>query len=496
MFSNLFKNKDNLPTKLDLDIAELQANYNVSERKENPEGLARNTVIALLINYGDLLAKTGQPLLAYRQLELAAALAETPELILQQLSRLMLTYGEFDLAEQAAQNILLSFPLNHDAHATITALIEYKQTAKQAQWFMKSFLRRCGDKIVPAQNNEALANILITYGYENTRYVIRKRNTGIYKRVRRGGHFMLENLLDEQPYHVNHYTIIDDNILKNNTAPAENYSLILNTIADPDVELKSLKTLEKHIRNHPDIPVINRPEMVAKTSRDNNYRRLNEIDGIRFARTERIDIDLKSIPENAAAIANEITNMGFEFPFIIRQTGTHTAVSTKLVQNTEELINYISDLEHPTVYAIEFFENSSEEGHYSKIRFFSIHGALYPVVYHTDQVWNVHGSNRKTFMKSYDWMIDREKKFLNDPQSVIGEDIYNRILALNNTIQLDFWGLDFTLLPNGDILIFELNPAMRHSFDHAKNFPYMEPYMQAIKNAFSKMIKNKSQIKS
>ena len=48
---------------------------------------------------------------------------------------------------------------------------------------------------------------------------------------------------------------------------------------------------------------------------------------------------------------------------------------------------------------------------------------------------------------------------------------------------------------NGDILIFELNPAMRHSFDHAKNFPYMAPYMHAIKDAFSNMVKQKSQIK-
>ena len=496
MFSKYFKKNEASPSDLDQKVTELYIQHELTDPDFTAKpGIAQETLVAVLIKYGELLAQTGQTALACRQFELATDLSDKPLQVWHRFCAALLAQGEFKILEQTCQHILQQYPNDHGSHATIAALIEKNEGIKPAQWYMKSFLRRCGDNYIPASNQEEQPNsLLITYGYENTRYVIGRRTNGDYKRVRKGGHYMLEHLLEDKKYNINHYTILDENILKDKTSPQKTFNLILNDIADPDLELTSLETLETFLGKHPDIPVINQPAMVRKTSRDSNYRRLNELPGVRFAKTERIAVKKADTEENVTQVASGIIELGYSFPFIIRQTGTHTAVSTELLHNIEALEAYLEALESDaTLYAIEYIENKSDEGHYSKIRFFCIDGKLYPVVYHTDQIWNVHGDNRKTFMKSFDWMVEREEKFLNDPRSVIGDEIYRRIEELQKIVQLDFWGLDLTIMPDGDILIFELNPAMRHSFKHALTFHYMVPHMQAIKDAFGAMVQRKLQ---
>jgi len=75
-------------------------------------------------------------------------------------------------------------------------------------------------------------------------------------------------------------------------------------------------------------------------------------------------------------------------------------------------------------------------------------------------------------------MVKEEKKFLSAPQAYLGKDIYDRIRKLYGIV-----GLDYTVTGQGDVLIYELNLTMRHSFDHARNFPYMARYMLNITDA-------------
>ncbi len=278
---------------------------------------------------------------------------------------------------------------------------------------------------------------------------------------------------------------MSDNIVQ--CAPEVGHDLLLNTIADADTEYRSLKSLEAYAGNHRKTSIINHPTNVLKTTRDRNYQRLNALPGIRFPRTERFPVGDKSV----SAIVTDIETAGFSMPLIIRETGTHTAVTTKLVEEKAELEKYLTSVSGDSVYVIEFIENASVDGHYTKMRFFAIDGALYPVVRHVDEVWNVHGGNRKTFMNSHPWMVEKEKQFLTDPASVIGAKATATLQKLPGFIGLDFFGIDFTLLEDGTVLIFELNPAMRHSFNHAKKSPYMRPHLEAISNAFQAMVERK-----
>ena len=61
-------------------------------------------------------------------------------------------------------------------------------------------------------------------------------------------------------------------------------------------------------------------------------------------------------------------------------------------------------------------------------------------------------------------------------------------MSLYDLVRLDFFGVDFTVTDASELLIYEMNPVMRHSFDHARLFPYLRPHLQRITAAFRDMV--------
>ena len=484
------------PSELDKEVAEAFVTVGARDPQAPVDaGLAKETLIAMMFRHADMLAGTMQVQESSTLYELATHLAGVDNNSLtagkatndlRALGNTLMTAGRFQLAIKVFEQLIALDDANHEDHTRLGALYFSSGEEDKSRKFLKDFFREQPVEIEPCiMEGGAKGAILLFNGFSKTDYKVGLSNNGRYEHYRSGGHFMLNFLLDTENYDVHRYVIADSNL--DQILPETTGDLLLNNIADADSEYASLKTLEAYLAKHPHDVVINHPSNVLKTTRDGNYQRLNAIPGIRFPRTERFN----SENDSATEIADRIEKAGFNYPFIIRRTGTHTAVSTERVNNRRALDSYLEQTKGDCFYVIEFVENKSEAGHYSKMRFFAIDGTLYPVVYHIDQVWNVHGDNRKVFMADYDWMVEKEEKFMNDPASVIGQETYELLQSLPELIGLEFFGFDFTLLDNGDVLIFELNPAMRHSFKHAETFEYLQPHMQAISDAFATMIETR-----
>lgn len=484
------------PSQLDLDVAAAFVEMGTRDAAAAVDaGLARETLISLMFRHADLLASTQQSRQSTTLFELATHLSgvdvdtlfkqEGIETLTAQGKRLFAS-GRFHLACKIYEYLVRAMPEDHEVHVSLASIYFWLDREEESHRLLTDFYQRYPAEFVPAsEEGTPVGTILKISGYDKTRFKISPTSDGGFKRFRRGGHFMLRYLLDEDIYDVHGYTIADNNIA--DAPPTAPFDLLLNTIADADTEYRSLQSLDRYLEQHPAPVVINHPANVLNTTRDGNYRRLNQLPGLRFPKTKRYAV----VPGGHAALAAQIEDAPFAYPLIVRETGTHTAVSTALVADRSELESYLANVTGDSVYAIEFVENASNAGHYTKMRFFAIDGLLYPIVHHIDEVWNVHGGNRKTFMAGHDWMVEREKQFLADPASVIGASAYALLQTLPDIIGLEFFGFDFTLLENGDILIFELNPAMRHSFTHAENFPYMQPYLKNVSNAFAAMVKNR-----
>lgn len=377
--------------------------------------------------------------------------------------------------EKAAASLRKALELQPDYIDAFIALSAIEKTAghdeRADKILLEGIARRpfYSDSCAPT----ALAKVLLFFGLEDCRF---RLNDNHNMKIS-GGHFLTSELLRQDKFCKSNYHISREN-LRADAASLPTHDLIVNTIACPDREPRSLETLSHYLQENPHAPIINDPQHVLQTSRDENYSRLHDIPGITFPRTLRADRD---------HLANTIQDCGMAFPIIVRRVGTQSAVSTRKIIEAAEIDKYLADTKGDEFYAIEFIDCPFKEKYFRKLRLFSIDGKLYPAVCHIDTSWNVHGGNRKTLMKQNAWMQDEEKRFLDDFTVYIGAQNRRLLESLQAIIKLDFYGIDFTLMADNSILIFEVNAAMRHSLAHAEALPYLIPYLNKISDAFEAM---------
>ncbi|WP_371155776.1 hypothetical protein [Jannaschia sp. 2305UL9-9] len=264
---------------------------------------------------------------------------------------------------------------------------------------------------------------------------------------------------------------------------------MLNAISDADMELGSLSSLASHLSAHPQTRVINAPDAVMETTRDGNYNRLLDLPNVHFPGTIRVVLDAPT-PKD---LDRQLRALDFRLPVILRRTGTQTGRSTVRIDAPEDLVTFCADEPRGEFYAIQYKQLLWRDTFFRKMRLFCIDGAAYPVVCHFDHVWNVHGGNRRTVMKASAELMEQEQHFLRDWRGYIGSKAAAAVEDVFARTPLDFFGMDFTVDTDGGLFIYELNASMRHSFDHARNFPYKQPHDQATSDAFEAMVHRRFQ---
>ncbi len=415
------------------------------------------------------------------------ALALTPEssTLYSQFGSTLIRSGDLDRAANIFERAIELDPTHLPSYFNLSAIQKSRGNERNARRTLRAGVKR-NPITVSTCVTEPRARILRLRGVQNAYYTLGQSRKGQHKLKLRGGNFSSRYFWDAADYTTISYLVLNNNLLHPNRIPK--FDVVINTIADPDVELLSLQTAAQFLEHNPTLSVINDPTRVMESTRDNNYQRLLDIDGIEMGKSIRVPA--KS--SNKYDLTKLLEEHKFEFPVLIRETGTHTGRTFIKCDSLEEFVTAAEELSGAELYLIQFIENFFHQKYHRKMRFFSIDGKLYPVVLHIDATWNVHGSNRKTLMAEHDWMIEEEKSFMADPRAYLGDEIYQRLEKLPDLVGLDFLGIDFNVTEEGKILIFEMNPAMRHSFDHADNFDYLRPYMERVTNAFRDMIDSRA----
>ena len=92
-------------------------------------------------------------------------------------------------------------------------------------------------------------------------------------------------------------------------------------------------------------------------------------------------------------------------------------------------------------------------------------------------------------MKHHGRMQEEERAFLEDYTGYIGQQNCKVLEEIYDRIRLDFFGIDCTLDPNGNLLLFEATAYMGiYTYESHKDFPYRWKYTRKIIKAFEDMI--------
>jgi glutathione synthase/RimK-type ligase-like ATP-grasp enzyme len=225
--------------------------------------------------------------------------------------------------------------------------------------------------------------------------------------------------------------------------------VILNAICDPDSNDTALVAAEKIIEQV-GCGVVNVPDRVRASTRDRIATLLADVPGIVVPPTVRVT------PTYVSDVAAMIDDGTLRLPFLFREAGSHGGIGLVLVDDPAELrVLERFAFDGRSFYATDFVDFRSADGLYRKHRALVIGGRLHRKhLIATDQ-WNIHAENR-SFMKDRPELQAEEEAWVE--HGPLDEAPFT---AIHDLLGLDFFGVDFGVLPDGRLLVFEVNACAR-----------------------------------
>ncbi|WP_205962906.1 hypothetical protein [Pararobbsia silviterrae] len=143
-----------------------------------------------------------------------------------------------------------------------------------------------------------------------------------------------------------------------------------------------------------------------------------------------------------------------------------------------------------TVYATAFCDYRSADGYFRKYRMIFVDRKPYPYHLAISDHWLVHYVTAD--MLPAPWKLEEERAFLKDPAKALGTDALATLENIAKRLDLDYAGIDFSLMPDGRVLVFESNATMLvHPEPHASPLAYKNTYVDAIVDAFAQLIESR-----
>lgn len=244
------------------------------------------------------------------------------------------------------------------------------------------------------------------------------------------------------------------------------YDYVFNLITDPDQNPHVLDNLSRLLRNYRG-RVINPPAAVLRTTRDKVAARLAGTPGLVVPKVVRFKV------ARAEAAVAQIARSGLAYPLIVRRAGTHGGHILGLCSDAGEVTACIAPgADH---FVTEFIDYQSPDGLYRKARIFFIGSHI--ILRHRVALdgWNVHAGDGHKYMLDRPELLAEEDRAMTVPEGDFPAAVHGILREIRQRIGLDFFGVDFGLLRDGRMLLFEANATMNFlPFETDARFDYAQ----------------------
>ena len=261
------------------------------------------------------------------------------------------------------------------------------------------------------------------------------------------------------------------------------FDAVFNIIGDPDAGVEALAAAAGfHWRRQ--APFLNNPARIPPTRRDRLPKLVAGVDDVVTAAVRRFTGETLRGPGRDGALAAA----GLHLPLLLRQPGKHGGDSVRRVDTPEALAAACGTLDPSSaVYVTAFHDYASADKHYRKYRMIFVDRRPYPYHLAISPSWMVHYFSAD--MEAHPWKLDEERRFLEDPEATLGVRATAAIAAVARCLDLDYAGADFTLLPDGRMLLFEANATMLiHAEAEDGPLAHKNPHVACIFAAFDAML--------
>ena len=256
------------------------------------------------------------------------------------------------------------------------------------------------------------------------------------------------------------------------------YEVVFNAIGDADLAGPSAGIVRRFL-DRCDRPVLNDPAHVARTSRHLTPVTLGDLQDVVAPATARISREAIARLGPRAAVAEA----GLRPPLLIRPIGSHGGKGLERALGWDELEAAVAALGEQDLYVTAYHDYRSPDGLYRKGRVVFVDRRPFPYHWAISEHWMVHydasGSG------DHPGRRDEERRVLEDPAGMLGARAWAAVRRIGERLDLDYCGLDFSVLPDGRVLVFEANATMLvHPEDEAGPLAFKNPAVRAITDAF------------
>ena len=230
-------------------------------------------------------------------------------------------------------------------------------------------------------------------------------------------------------------------------------------------------------------PILNNdPALINNLTRDGVSAMLANEPSLLSPSTARVTRDALTAVARGTAVLSDLTP-GLDFPIIVRPIGTHAGNGMERFTTRFELAAWLDTQPDPYLYIAPYIDYAGPDGLFNKQRIVFIQGKAYPSHMALSNHWIVHylssgmpDSPEKRAVEQA-WMENFDTDFAVRHKSAFD--------ALYRHIGLDYFGIDSAELPDGRLLVFEVDVAMLvHDMDSAEIYPYKKVAMQKLFDDF------------
>ena len=260
------------------------------------------------------------------------------------------------------------------------------------------------------------------------------------------------------------------------------YDVAFMAIGESTENAPLLAHMEKLLAGF-DGPVMNRnPELISRLTRDGVSEMLANEPSILSPTTYRVSRqDLVAVGAGVKRLEDCVP--GLAFPLVIRPISTHAGHGMERIADLAGLSAWLEIQPAAELYVAPFIDFRGPDGYYNKQRVVFINGRAFASHMALSDHWIVHylsaGMGQSAAKRAVEqaWMENFDTDFAVRHKTSFA--------ALHRHIGLDYFGIDCAELPDGRLLVFELDVAMVvHNMDDPAIYPYKQVAMRKLFDGF------------
>jgi glutathione synthase/RimK-type ligase-like ATP-grasp enzyme len=233
-------------------------------------------------------------------------------------------------------------------------------------------------------------------------------------------------------------------------------------------------------------PVINAPERVAVIVRNRASELLDSIPSVLMPATVQVERKMLLNVAQGSHRLDAILPKG-RFPIIVRPLDSQGGKDLDRIDGVDDLAAYLARVAGDAFFVSNFIDYRSADGKFRKLRVVLVDGRPFAVHMGISSHWMIHYVNAG--MDESAEKRREEEQFFATFDAEFATRHQRSLAAICERVGLDYFSIDCAEMPDGSLLIFEVdNAGIVHDFDDPKMFPYKPPAMRKIFAAFREML--------